>query len=183
MARTESDDQRETRRKLAQAQSRQFPDPVLKTETKPVEVFDDELKALLLRMHEIGEDAIHHRHAEPRELLFEGGEGRVHEAQAGAEVGEPGAREGEGRGVPIEADHLGVRQREDRLRVPATPERAVDVQAPLPRRQGRDGLVEEHARVLGQRRIGRLGGVHGHDVDDVHLLAPVKGGTARRWRT
>ena len=58
MARKESDEQREVRRKLAQAQIRQFPDPVLKTETKPVEVFDDELKALLKRMHEIGEDAI-----------------------------------------------------------------------------------------------------------------------------
>jgi len=58
MARKESDADREVRRKLAQAQIRQFPDPVLKSETKPVEVFDDELKALLARMHEIGEDAV-----------------------------------------------------------------------------------------------------------------------------
>lgn len=58
MARKENDEQRETRRKLAQAQIRQFPDPVLKTETKPVEDFDDELKALLKRMCEIGDDAV-----------------------------------------------------------------------------------------------------------------------------
>ncbi len=58
MARKESDEQKESRRRLAQAQIRQFPDPVLKSETKPVEVFDDELKALLQRMHEIGEDAV-----------------------------------------------------------------------------------------------------------------------------
>ena len=58
MARRESADEREARRRVAQAQIRQFPDPVLKSETRPVEVFDDELKALVLRMHELGDDAV-----------------------------------------------------------------------------------------------------------------------------
>jgi len=58
MARKDSEEQIETRRKLAQAQIRQFPDPVLKCESKPVEEFDDELKELLQRMREIGDDAI-----------------------------------------------------------------------------------------------------------------------------
>ncbi|MGI9116621.1 MAG: peptide deformylase [Gaiellales bacterium] len=58
MARKETEDEREARRRIAQAQIRQFPDPVLRSETKPVEEFDDELRALVQRMVEIGDDAI-----------------------------------------------------------------------------------------------------------------------------
>ncbi len=48
----------ETRRRIAQAQIRQFPDPVLRTETRPVVDFDDDLAALVERMIELGEDAV-----------------------------------------------------------------------------------------------------------------------------
>ncbi len=50
--------ERETRRKLAQAQIRQFPDPVLRSETRPILEFDEELKALALRMLELADDAV-----------------------------------------------------------------------------------------------------------------------------
>lgn len=50
--------ERETRRRLAQAQIRQFPDPVLRSETRPILEFDDELKALSLRMFELADDAV-----------------------------------------------------------------------------------------------------------------------------
>ncbi len=50
--------ERETRRKLAQAQIRQFPDPVLRSETRPILEFDEELQALALRMFELADDAV-----------------------------------------------------------------------------------------------------------------------------
>lgn len=57
-ARTEADEEREARRRIAQAQIRQFPDPVLRSETHPVEDFDDDLKALAARMFELADDAV-----------------------------------------------------------------------------------------------------------------------------
>ncbi len=50
--------ERETRRRIAQAQIRQFPDPVLRSATRPVEAFDDYLAAPVERMIEIGDDAV-----------------------------------------------------------------------------------------------------------------------------
>ena len=52
------DADKEARRREAQARIRQFPDPVLRSETHPVEAFDDDLRALAARMTEIAEDAI-----------------------------------------------------------------------------------------------------------------------------
>jgi peptide deformylase len=57
-ARSEPDEEREARRRIAQAQIRQFPDPVLRSETHPVEEFDDDLKALAARMFGLAEDAV-----------------------------------------------------------------------------------------------------------------------------
>ena len=44
------DAEREARRQLALAQIRQYPDPVLRMQAKPVEEFDDELSGLIERM-------------------------------------------------------------------------------------------------------------------------------------
>ncbi len=55
---SESSDEREARRRIAQAQIRQFPDPVLRSETHPVEDFDDDLRALAARMFELADDAV-----------------------------------------------------------------------------------------------------------------------------
>ena len=57
MARTRKDDDADARRRIAQAQIRQFPDPVLRSETHVVEAFDDDLAALAERMIELAEDA------------------------------------------------------------------------------------------------------------------------------
>jgi peptide deformylase len=46
----ELDAEREARRRLALAQIRQYPDPVLRMEAKPVEEFDEELRRLVERM-------------------------------------------------------------------------------------------------------------------------------------
>ncbi len=46
----ELDAEREARRQLALAQIRQYPDPVLRMEAKPVEEFDDDLRRLVERM-------------------------------------------------------------------------------------------------------------------------------------
>jgi peptide deformylase len=46
----ELDAEREARRRLALAQIRQYPDPVLRMEAKPVEEFDEELRRLIERM-------------------------------------------------------------------------------------------------------------------------------------
>lgn len=51
-------EQRELRRRLAQAEIRQFPDPVLRSAARPVEAFDDDLRELALRMEGLAEDAI-----------------------------------------------------------------------------------------------------------------------------
>lgn len=62
MARTTTDErreaEREARRRAAQAQIRQFPDPVLRAATRPVEDFGEELAALSERMIAIADDAI-----------------------------------------------------------------------------------------------------------------------------
>lgn len=58
MARKKTDADVEARRVIAQAQIRQFPDPVLRSETHLVEVFDVELEALVERMCEIADDAV-----------------------------------------------------------------------------------------------------------------------------
>lgn len=62
MARTTTEErreaEREARRRAAQAQIRQFPDPVLRATTRPVEDFDDDLAALSERMIAIADDAI-----------------------------------------------------------------------------------------------------------------------------
>lgn len=44
------DAEREARRRVALAQIRQYPDPVLRLEAKPVEAFDDDLRRLVERM-------------------------------------------------------------------------------------------------------------------------------------
>jgi len=49
----ELDPEREARRQLALAQIRQYPDPVLRMEARPVEEFDDELRRLVERMKEL----------------------------------------------------------------------------------------------------------------------------------
>ncbi|TMK65746.1 MAG: peptide deformylase [Actinobacteria bacterium] len=46
----ELDAEREARRQMALAQIRQYPDPVLRMEAKPVEAFDDDLRRLVERM-------------------------------------------------------------------------------------------------------------------------------------
>jgi len=46
----ELDAEREARRQLALSQIRQYPDPVLRMEAKPVEEFDDDLRRLVERM-------------------------------------------------------------------------------------------------------------------------------------
>jgi peptide deformylase len=46
----ELDAEREARRRLALAQIRQYPDPVLRMKAKPVEDFDEELRRLIERM-------------------------------------------------------------------------------------------------------------------------------------
>ena len=55
---TESADERDARRRIAQAQIRQFPDPVLRSATHPVEDFDDDLRALAARMVALADDAV-----------------------------------------------------------------------------------------------------------------------------
>ena len=54
----ELDAEREARRRLALAQIRQYPDPVLRMEAKPVEEFDDELRRLIERMRALMVDAV-----------------------------------------------------------------------------------------------------------------------------
>jgi peptide deformylase len=58
MARKESEADREARRTIAQAQIRQFPDPVLRSPALPVEEFDAALEELVERMCELADDAI-----------------------------------------------------------------------------------------------------------------------------
>ena len=53
----ELDAEHEARRQLALAQIRQYPDPVLRMEARPVEEFDDDLKRLVTRMRELMLDA------------------------------------------------------------------------------------------------------------------------------
>src|SRR5256885_9279140 len=53
----ELDPEREARRQLALAQIRQYPDPVLRMEAKPVEEFDDDLRRLVERMSALMVDA------------------------------------------------------------------------------------------------------------------------------
>ena len=53
----ELDPEREARRQLALAQIRQYPDPVLRMEARPVEEFDDDLLRLVTRMKELMKDA------------------------------------------------------------------------------------------------------------------------------
>ncbi len=54
----ELDAQADARRRLALAQIRQYPDPVLRMEAKPVEIFDDELGRLVERMTKLMHDAV-----------------------------------------------------------------------------------------------------------------------------
>jgi peptide deformylase len=51
------DAEREARRQLALAQIRQYPDPVLRMQAKPVEEFDEELRRLVERMRALMVDA------------------------------------------------------------------------------------------------------------------------------
>src|SRR5919204_260614 len=53
----ELDAEREARRRLALAQIRQYPDPVLRMKANPVEEFDDELHRLVDRMRALMIDA------------------------------------------------------------------------------------------------------------------------------
>jgi peptide deformylase len=53
----ELDAEREARRQLALAQIRQYPDPVLRMEARPVEEFDDELRRLVGRMGQLMKEA------------------------------------------------------------------------------------------------------------------------------
>jgi peptide deformylase len=53
----ELDPEREARRQLALAQIRQYPDPVLRMEAKPVEDFDDDLRRLVARMKDLMKEA------------------------------------------------------------------------------------------------------------------------------
>ena len=53
----ELDPEREARRQLALAQIRQYPDPVLRMEARPVEEFDDDLHRLVARMKDLMKDA------------------------------------------------------------------------------------------------------------------------------
>jgi peptide deformylase len=54
----ELDAEREARRRLALAQIRQYPDPVLRMEAKPVEEFDDDLLRLVERMRALMVEAV-----------------------------------------------------------------------------------------------------------------------------
>src|SRR6266536_412899 len=53
----ELDAEREARRQLALAQIRQYPDPVLRMEARPVEEFDDDLRRLATRMGQLMKEA------------------------------------------------------------------------------------------------------------------------------
>jgi peptide deformylase len=53
----ELDPEREARRQLALAQIRQYPDPVLRMEARPVEEFDEDLQRLVERMKDLMEEA------------------------------------------------------------------------------------------------------------------------------
>src|SRR5881296_49001 len=53
----ELDAEREARRQLALAQIRQYPDPVLRMQARPVEEFDDDLQRLVARMKDLMKDA------------------------------------------------------------------------------------------------------------------------------
>jgi peptide deformylase len=53
----ELDAEQEARRQLALAQVRQYPDPVLRMEARPVEEFDDDLRRLVARMSSLMLDA------------------------------------------------------------------------------------------------------------------------------
>jgi peptide deformylase len=53
----ELDPEGEARRQLALAQIRQYPDPVLRMEARPVEEFDDDLQRLVARMKDLMKDA------------------------------------------------------------------------------------------------------------------------------
>jgi peptide deformylase len=53
----ELDPEREARRQLALAQIRQYPDPVLRMEARPVEDFDDDLQRLVARMKDLMQEA------------------------------------------------------------------------------------------------------------------------------
>jgi peptide deformylase len=53
----ELDPERETRRRFALAQIRQYPDAALKMQARPVDVFDDELVKLAERMKQLMHDA------------------------------------------------------------------------------------------------------------------------------
>jgi peptide deformylase len=57
MASTDSGQERAARRASARAQIRQYPDPVLKQAARPVELFDDDLRALAERMIRLMHDA------------------------------------------------------------------------------------------------------------------------------
>lgn len=57
MASTDSGQERAARRATARAQIRQYPDPVLRQVARPVEHFDDDLKALAERMMRLMHDA------------------------------------------------------------------------------------------------------------------------------
>jgi peptide deformylase len=52
------DAEREARRRLALAQIRQYPDTALRMEARPVEAFDDDLRALAGRMKALMHDAV-----------------------------------------------------------------------------------------------------------------------------
>jgi peptide deformylase len=54
----ELDAERDARRRLALAQIRQYPDPVLRMEARPVEEFDEELLRLVERMRALMVDAV-----------------------------------------------------------------------------------------------------------------------------
>ena len=51
------DAEAEARRRLALAQIRQYPDPVLRMTAKPVEEFDDDLRRLVARMRDLMQEA------------------------------------------------------------------------------------------------------------------------------
>src|SRR6266542_348869 len=53
----ELDAEHEARRQLALAQIRQYPDPVLRMEARPVEEFDDDLRRLVARMSDLMKEA------------------------------------------------------------------------------------------------------------------------------
>jgi peptide deformylase len=53
----ELDPEREARRQLALAQIRQYPDPALRMEARPVAAFDDDLHRLVARMRDLMKEA------------------------------------------------------------------------------------------------------------------------------